>query len=85
MITSSVVVNKLKMALQKEKIDAKFHQCKYSDVPTMVSSVKPDVVIPTGQLSSSAAGGVPVVNGISFLTGIGVDATVQKIVEILKN
>jgi PTS system galactitol-specific IIB component len=77
-------VSKLKAALAKEHIEAKFHQCKYSDVPSMVKSVKPDIVIPTGQLNSSAAGGVPVVNGTSFLTGVGVDTTIKQIVDILK-
>jgi PTS system galactitol-specific IIB component len=84
MITSSVVVNKLKGALEKEGIQARFHQCKYSDVPHMVNTINADIVIPTGKLGSTAAKGVPVVNGTSFLTGIGLDDTIREIVDILK-
>lgn len=84
MITSSVVVSKLKDAFKKEGIEARFHQCKYSDIPHMVSSIKADIVIPTGKLGSTAAKGVPVVNGTAFLTGIGIDDTIKEIVDILK-
>lgn len=84
MITSSVVVNKVKTALQKEKIDARFHQCKYSDVPVMVKNLKPDLIIPTGNLSNAATGDVPVVMGTPFLTGVGIDDTLRKIIDVLK-
>ncbi len=84
MITSSVVVNKVKAALEKEKIDARFHQCKYSDVPVMVKSIKPDLIIPTGNLSTAATGDVPVVSGTPFLTGVGIDSSLKKIIEVLK-
>lgn len=85
MITSSVVINKLKPILEKENIQARFNQCKYSDVPFQVSSDRPDLIIPTGRLSESGSGGVPVVEGSSFITGVSLDQTIQKIIKILKS
>ena len=85
MITSSVVIKKLQPTLDKEDIQARFNQCKYSDVPVQVNMDRPDVIIPTGKLSESAAGGVPVVEGSAFLTGVSLDKTIEKIIEILKS
>lgn len=84
MITSSVVIKKLQPALDRENIQARFNQCKYSDVPVQVSRDRPDVIIPTGKLSDSVTGGVPVVEGSSFLTGVNLNQTIEKIIEILK-
>jgi PTS system galactitol-specific IIB component len=84
MITSSVVASKLKPALKAAGIDAKFENCKYSDIPHMVSSTKVDLVIPTGKIDPSTAKGVPVVNGTAFLTGIGMQDAINQAIEILK-
>ena len=84
MITSSVVIKKLQPALDEANIEARFIQCKYSDVPGQVSAVNPDVIVPTGRLSESAAGGVPVVEGSAFLTGVSLKQTIEKIINILK-
>jgi len=84
MITSSVVRKKLQPALEEANIDARFIQCKYSDVPMQVKSENPDVIVPTGKLSESAAGGVPVVQGSAFLTGVSLDQVIEKIINILK-
>lgn len=85
MITSSVVVSKLRSALEEHGIDAKFHQCKYSDVPSMVGSVNADLVVPTGEMGDVNTKGVPVINGSAFITGVRLDETVEKVVEILKD
>lgn len=84
MITSSVVINKLKPAFEKNNIQARFSQCKYSDVPFQIKSGLPDLIIPTGRLSESVAGGVPIVEGSAFLTGVSLDETIEKIIKILK-
>jgi len=84
MITSSVVIKKLQPALDEAGIQARFIQCKYSDVPGQVNSERPDVIVPTGKLSESATSGVPVVEGSAFLTGLSLDKTIEKIINILK-
>ena len=41
------------------------------------------MIVPTGMLNESAAGGVPIVKGICFITGIGADQALQQIKEVL--
>ncbi|AGB19530.1 PTS sugar transporter subunit IIB [Thermoanaerobacterium thermosaccharolyticum] len=84
MITSSVAINKLKEVFKKENIDVTFGQCKFSEVPSMAKTFKPDVIVPTGPLDEKAAGGVPIVRGTSFITGVGEKETVEQILNILK-
>jgi PTS system galactitol-specific IIB component len=84
MITSTVATSRLKAALEKEKIEARFTQCKYPDVTVLTQSRHFDLVVPTGRMDPAAAHGVPLVMGLSFITGIGMADTVKKIVEILK-
>ena len=83
MVTSTIALNKLKAEMKKAKIDANFVQCKFSEVPMNVATKKPDVIVPTGALDEKAAGGVPIVRGTCFITGVGVDQAVQEIKEIL--
>lgn len=85
MITSSVVAKKLEAALEKEGIKAKFHQCKYSDVPSTVESVKADLIVSTGKMGDFDSKGVPVITGTSFLTGVRVKATIDEILETLES
>ncbi|MDK2806083.1 MAG: galactitol system component [Thermoanaerobacterium sp.] len=84
MITSSVAINKLKEVFEKEKLEVKFVQCKFSEVPSIVKQYNPDVIVPTGPLSEKAANGVPVVRGTSFISGVGIDKTIQEVLDILK-
>lgn len=84
MITSAVVVKRIKDALEKEKIQAMVHTCKYSDVPTMMSSTKYDLIVPTGPISDSTTKDIPVVLGTPFLTGVGMEEVMKKIISILK-
>lgn len=83
MITSSIAINKVKAALAGAKIEAKFVQCKFAEVPAQVKTFQPDIIIPTGALDEKMAGGVPVVRGTCFITGVGVDETLKKIIDIL--
>lgn len=85
MITSSVAIKKLQPALDREGIQARFIQCKYSDVPVQINRERPDVIIPTGKMNESIGEGVPVVEGSAFLTGVSLDKTIEKIIEILKS
>jgi len=84
MITSAVVVKRIRDLLEEQKIQAVVHTCKYSDVPTMMSSTKYDLIVPTGPISESTTKNIPVVLGTPFLTGVGMEEVAKKIVEILK-
>lgn len=77
--TSTVVAKKLQEALEKRGLAVKIDQCKASEVPAKVKGY--DLVVSTTEVGDTA--GKPLVRTVSFLTGIGVDADVQKIAKLL--
>ncbi len=83
MITSTLALNKIKNFAAKENIDVQFIQCKFAEVTARVASDHPDLIVPTGMLNESAAGGVPIVKGTCFITGVGVDQALQQIKDVL--
>ncbi|WP_052447415.1 PTS sugar transporter subunit IIB [Clostridium polynesiense] len=84
MITSSLAINKLKKAFKEENLDVKIGQCKFSEVPGMIKTFQPDVIVPTGALNDKNTGGVPVIRGTSFITGVGEKETIKAILDIIK-
>lgn len=77
--TSTVVAKKLQEALEKRGLAVKIDQCKASEVAAKVKGY--DLVVSTTEVGDT--GGKPLVRTVSFLTGIGVDADVQKIAKLL--
>jgi PTS system galactitol-specific IIB component len=77
--TSTVVTLKIQEALKANNIDADVVQCKVSEVPMKVDGA--DLVVTTTEYTNDK---VPVIRGLSFLTGIGMEKDLEKIVEILK-
>lgn len=77
--TSTVVNMRVKEELEKNNINATVEQCKVSELPSKIGNA--DLVITTTSYQSDK---IPVIRALSFLTGIGIDADVAKIVEILK-
>lgn len=77
--TSTVVTIKIQEALKANHIDADVVQCKVAELPMKVDGA--DLVVTTTTYENTK---VPVIRGLSFLTGIGMDKDLQKIVDILK-
>lgn len=77
--TSTVVAKKLEEALKARGISVKIDQCKASEVPAKVAGY--DLVVSTTEVGDTK--GKPVVRTLSFLTGVGIDADVQKIAKLL--
>lgn len=77
--TSTVVTINIKEALQKANIAADVVQCKVSEIDSKISGA--DLIVTTTSYTNDK---VPVIRAISFLTGIGMDKDIQKIVDILK-
>jgi PTS system galactitol-specific IIB component len=77
--TSTVVAKKLEESLKARGIAATIDQCKVSEVAAKARGY--DLVVSTVELDE--AGGKPVVRAISFLTGIGIDADVERIARAL--
>lgn len=78
--TSTVVARKVEEELQKRGIEATTTQCKAAEVPSKISGH--DLVVTTTQVSGT--GDVPVIHTVSFLTGVGIEQDIEKIVEYLK-
>lgn len=78
--TSTVVARKVEEELQKRGIEVTTTQCKASEVPSKVDGQ--DLVVTTTQVSGTKD--VPVIHTVSFLTGVGVEQDIEKIVEYLK-
>ena len=77
--TSTVVAKKLEERLAALGIAVQIDQCKASEVPSRVARY--DLVVSTTEVGECP--GKPVIRTLSFLTGIGIDADVEKIVALL--
>lgn len=79
--TSTVVASKVRDYLSENGVDVSTTQTKLMEVPSKVLDY--DLLITTGQFEGQT-GDVPVVKGMPILTGIGVDQTMEEILNILK-
>lgn len=78
--TSTVVCVKIKDALKKAGVQADVIQCKVAEIPSKIAGA--DLVVTTTSYTHPT---VPVIRAISFLTGIGVENDLKKIIEIAKS
>lgn len=78
--TSTVVARKIEEELGKRGIQVETTQCKASEVPSKVEGH--DLIVTTTFVTGT--GSVPVIHSVSFLTGIGIEKDIDKIVEYLK-
>ena len=77
--TSTVVARKIEEELAKRDISVQTTQCKASEVRSKVDGH--DLVVTTTFVSGT--GDVPVIQTVSFLTGLGIDADIEKIIGYL--
>lgn len=77
--TSTVVAKKVEEILKNKGYDVVVEQCKASEVPSKAE--RADLIVTTTPVSG--VGNTPVVHTLSFLTGVGIDADIQKILEHL--
>jgi PTS system galactitol-specific IIB component len=77
--TSTVVALKLEEMLRARGIEVKIDQCKASEVASKAAAY--DVIVSTTEIDD--ARGKPLVRTLSFLTGIGMDADVDRIAKLL--
>ena len=77
--TSTVVAKKLEEKLRARGLEVKIDQCKASEVASKVAGY--DLVVATTEVGDTR--GKPLVRTLSFLTGVGIDADVDKIAKLL--
>jgi PTS system galactitol-specific IIB component len=78
--TSTVVAKKLEEKLSALGFDVRIDQCKASEVGARAERY--DVIVSTTEVDD--AKGKPIVRTLSFLTGMGIEADVQKIASLLR-
>lgn len=76
--TSTVVCVKIKEALEKAGVQAEIVQCKVAEIPSKIDGAS--LVVTTTSYTNDT---IPVIRALSFLTGIGEEADLKKIVDIL--
>ncbi len=79
--TSTVVLRKIEELLGQKGINPTFVQCKASEVPSKLDGV--DLIVTTTPVGD--VGDIPVIQTLSFLTGIGIDADIEKIISYIKD
>lgn len=77
--TSTVVARAIEEEMAARGIKVKTRQCKAAEVPSLAPSA--DLIVTTTPVPSDL--GVPVIQTLAFLTGIGKEQVVQQIFDIL--
>jgi galactitol PTS system EIIB component len=77
--TSTVVARKIEEELSKRGIPVETTQCKASEVTSRIEGH--DLVVTTTFVSGT--GDIPVIHTVSFLTGVGIEKDIDRIVEYL--
>ena len=77
--TAKVVAQELEVALKKRGLDVTTQPCRASEVTGLVDET--DLVLTTSPLSENV--GIPVIQTLAFLTGVGKESTIQQIVKTL--
>ncbi|MBU5439100.1 PTS sugar transporter subunit IIB [Tissierella sp. MSJ-40] len=79
--TSTMAVDRLKKELNArgKGNNITIVQCKVAEIPSKVNDV--DLIVCTTQVSGNIS--KPVVSGLPFLTGVGVDKVIDEVIEKL--
>lgn len=78
--TSTVAANKIKTLLKENNISADVSQCRVNELGT--KSENADLIVTTAKVDKDY--GVPVIHGIAFISGVGLEKTEQQILDELK-
>jgi PTS system galactitol-specific IIB component len=80
--TATVVAKKVEQIAKDANIPVDVSQCKASEIRGKMGTFNADLIIATTSVPDNL--GVPVLNGVPFLSGVGADELEQKIIVALK-
>lgn len=84
-VTSTIAINKLKDGLSEKGVDESQYELGQGSVGEIESNASEyDAVVVTSQYESDSVK-IPIINGISLLTGIGADDVLNKVVDVIKS
>jgi len=79
--TSTVAAKAIEEACKAAGLNVRTTQCKAAEIKNYLDGA--DLIVTTSQIRFDP--GIPVINGLPFLTGIGRDKVIEEIIEILKD
>lgn len=80
--TSTVAAKAIEEACKAAGISVITKQCKGAEIARYLEQGA-DLIVTTSQLRFDP--GIPVIKGLAFLTGIGKDAVIEEILEVLRD
>jgi len=80
--TATVVAEKVKEIAKEAGVLVSVAQCKAAEVRGRIATFNPHVIVATTPVPKDL--GIPVFNGVPFLSGVGMDELKAQIVEALK-
>jgi len=80
--TSTVAAKAIEEACKAAGIKVVTKQCKAAEIKAYVDQGA-DLIVTTSQVRFDP--GIPVINGLAFLTGIGKDKVIEEILSVLKD
>lgn len=80
--TATVVAEKVKEIAQEAGIPVRVAQCKTAEVRGRIETFNPHIIVATTPVPKDL--GIPVFNGLPFLSGIGMDELRAQILEALR-
>ncbi len=81
--TATVAANKVQEIAESAGLNVNVVQCKATEIEGRIKTFNPHVIIAMTPVSDNL--GVPVFGGIPFLSGIGMEALKENILEALKS
>ncbi|MBU8790011.1 PTS galactitol transporter subunit IIB [Oceanobacillus caeni] len=78
--TSTVAAEKIRELLKREGIDADVSQYRVNELESKKDNA--DLIVTTARVTKDL--GVPVIHGVAFISGIGVEKTEQQILDVLR-
>ncbi|PTF21947.1 MULTISPECIES: PTS galactitol transporter subunit IIB [Staphylococcus] len=78
--TSTVAANKIKDLLKNNNIEANVEQCRVNELSSKANNV--DLIVTTAKVDREYD--VPVIHGIAYISGVGIDKTNEKVLAALK-
>lgn len=79
--TSTMAADRVRELCKKHNIAVDVQQCRISELASRADQA--DLIVTTAKVSRDY--GVPVIHGIAFVSGINIDQTEAKILEILNS
>ncbi|MDU8923830.1 PTS galactitol transporter subunit IIB [Pasteurellaceae bacterium LIM206] len=79
--TSTLAAEEIKELCAENNIDLDIVQCRINEIETYIDDV--DLICTTAKISKTF-GDIPIVHGMPFVSGVGIDELKEKILTILR-